>query len=79
MPTLLNWRRYKLLFYSREPGEPPHVHVLKGPRQLKVWLSDLTVARNAGFADHEVNAILKKEGREKDHFTKAWYDFFGNR
>ena len=53
MPTVFRWKGYRFLFYSKEIGEPPHIHVLKDGRQLKIWLSDLRVARNVGFAAHE--------------------------
>jgi hypothetical protein len=35
MPTLLRWRGYGFHFYSREPDEPPHFHVIKGRAQAK--------------------------------------------
>jgi hypothetical protein len=38
MPVLLRWHGHRFLFYSMEPGEPPHIHVLKDGKQLKVWL-----------------------------------------
>ncbi len=78
MPTLLNWKGHKFLFYSREPGEPPHVHVLKNDKQLKVWLGNIAVARNVRFAAHEVTAILKVVKVHKNEFTRAWNDHFGN-
>ncbi|MCO6187204.1 DUF4160 domain-containing protein [Rhizobium sp. L1K21] len=78
MPTLLNWKGHKFLFYSKEIGEPPHVHVLKDKKQLKVWLSDLRVARNAGFAAHEVNAILAVIAENRAQFLETWNDYFGH-
>ena len=35
MPVVLRWNGYKFLFYSKEPGEPPHIHVIKDDKQLK--------------------------------------------
>ena len=54
MPTVLRWRGYKFLFFSLEEGEPPHVHVRKGSGQAKFWLSDCQLAKERGFADHEL-------------------------
>jgi Domain of unknown function (DUF4160) len=51
MPTLLRWRGYRFHFYSREPDEPPHVHVIKGGGQAKIWLSDCSLVKSVGFAD----------------------------
>jgi len=45
---------------------------------LKVWLRDLGVARNAGFTDHEVNAILKVVAEHRQGFEEAWNDHFGH-
>ena len=36
MPVLLRWESHRFLFYSGEVGEPPHIHVLKDRKQLKI-------------------------------------------
>jgi hypothetical protein len=59
MRVVLRWHGHRFLFYSKEIGEPAHIHVLKDGKQLKIWLKDMRVARNAGFAIHEVNDILR--------------------
>ncbi|WP_186386496.1 MULTISPECIES: DUF4160 domain-containing protein [unclassified Stappia] len=78
MPTVLRWRGYQFLFYSKEIGEPPHIHVLKDGKQIKIWLSSCSVARNVGFAAHEVNDILKATERHRSAFLEAWNDHFGH-
>lgn len=78
MPTLLLWRGHRFFFYSKEVGEPPHVHVLKDGKQMKVWLSDLRVARKAGFAAHEANDILGVIAENRHAFLEAWNDYFGH-
>jgi hypothetical protein len=78
MPVLLRWQGHRFLFYSKEIGEPPHVHVLKDRKQLKVWLRDLSVARNVGFAPHEVNAIVRIVADCRIDFLEAWNDHFGH-
>ncbi|MGF9694805.1 DUF4160 domain-containing protein [Rhizobium sp. 0TCS1.26] len=78
MPVVLRWRGHRFLFYSMEVGEPPHIHVLKDAKQLKVWLSDLRLARNVGFAPHELNDILKIIAENRLKFLEAWHDYFGN-
>jgi hypothetical protein len=77
MPTVLRWRGYRFSFYSREPDEPPHVHVVKGGAQAKFWLADCSLARTVGFADHELTRIAVKVRQERERFLKAWHDFFG--
>nr|WP_245197676.1 DUF4160 domain-containing protein [Jiella mangrovi] len=66
------------MFYSKEIGEPPHIHILKDGKQLKVWLKDMRLARNAGFSAREVNAIMKIVAKNNDSFLEAWNDHFGN-
>jgi hypothetical protein len=78
VPTLLLWKGHRFLLYSKEVGEPPHIHILKDGKQLKVWLKDGSVARNAGFAPHEVNAILKVVAAHRSRFEEAWNDHFGH-
>lgn len=78
MPVLLPWQGHRLLFYSREIGEPQHIHVLKDRKQLKLWLRDLDVARNAGFAAHEVGAIVRVVAEHREQFLEAWDGYFGH-
>lgn len=68
MPTLLLWKGHRFLLYSKEIGEPPHIHVLKDGKQLKVWLRGLGVARNAGFGGHEVNGYPQSHRGTSDTF-----------
>ena len=51
MPTLLIWHGYRFRFYALDRDEPPHVHVVKDGKSLKVWLQNLEVARNQGYND----------------------------
>ena len=78
MPVVLRWNGHRFLFYSKEVGEPPHIHILKDNRQLKVWLSDLRVARNEGFAQHEANELVRVTAANRERFLEAWNDYFGN-
>jgi hypothetical protein len=78
MPVILRWRGHRFLFYSKEIGEPPHIHVLKDSKQLKVWLSDLSIARSTGFARHEVSDILTVVAENRQQFLEAWNDYFGH-
>jgi len=77
MPTLLVWRGYRFRFYALDKGEPPHIHVVKDARSVKVWLSDLKVARNTGYTDREVAEVLRVVDEHRDEWIGAWNDFFG--
>jgi hypothetical protein len=74
---VLRWRGYRFFLYSGDEGEPLHVHARKDRRQAKVWLADLTVAANIGFAPHELAALVRKVGEHNDEFRRAWRDHFG--
>jgi hypothetical protein len=76
MPTVLRWRGHRFFFWSREPNEPPHVHVDRAESTVKIWLTDLSVAYNDGYAPHEVNRILKAVAKHRDGFLEAWNEHF---
>jgi hypothetical protein len=38
MPTLLVWHGHKFRFYALDMDEPPHCHIVKDGKSLKVWL-----------------------------------------
>jgi hypothetical protein len=56
MPTIFRDGPYRFFFFSHEPNEPPHVHVERGERSLKVWLDAVAMAKSQGFRGHEINA-----------------------
>lgn len=59
MPTVLRRGPYRFYFFSHEPNEPPHVHVDRDQLSAKIWLQPVALARNIGFAAHELNRILR--------------------
>jgi len=77
VPTLLIWRGYKFRFYALDTGEPPHVHIVKDGKSLKVWLQSVEVARNKGYTDQEVARLLAIVAERRDDWMGAWNDFFG--
>ncbi len=77
MPTLLIWHGHKFRFYALEMDEPPHVHVVKDGKSLKVWLESLEVASNKGYNDREMARLLTVVSEHRDDWIGAWNDFFG--
>lgn len=77
MPTLLIWHGYKFRFYALDKGEPPHVHVFKDGKSLKVWLRNLEVARNTGYNERDVAQLLAVVSEHRDEWVETWHDFFG--
>lgn len=57
MPTVLRIGPYRFHFYSREIGEPPHVHVARDDFEAKFWLDPVRVAANYGFRPAELRRI----------------------
>lgn len=57
VPTILRIQGFRVYFWSREPNEPPHVHLDKGGASAKVWLEPVALASNVGFPAHELGVI----------------------
>ncbi|MBC2772085.1 DUF4160 domain-containing protein [Rhizobium sp. AQ_MP] len=77
MPTIFVWKGWKFLFFSLDRGEPPHVHVRKDRKELKLWLDPVRVAYNRRVPDHEVNAIIDVVNEHRKEFIDAWNRYFG--
>jgi hypothetical protein len=60
-----------------KPNEPPHIHVDKGDRTVKVWLETLEVAKNSGFRAHEITGIIAIIGGHRALFVEKWHEYFG--
>jgi hypothetical protein len=79
MPTVLRWNGYRFFFYSADGDEPPHIHVVKGEYEAKVWLSDGAVALNLGFPARDLREIVRKTREQSAAFLEAWNDYFADR
>jgi len=77
MPTILRDGPYRVYFYSHEANEPPHVHVDRDERSAKVWLGPVGLARNFGFASHELRRILRLVEDHQVELRKRWRDVHG--
>jgi hypothetical protein len=78
MPTVLRSGPYRFYFYSHEPNEPPHVHVDRDDLSAKFWLDPVALARNFGFAAHEVNTIESTVQANQKLLLEAWRGYFGD-
>ncbi|MGE7370152.1 DUF4160 domain-containing protein [Neorhizobium sp. NPDC001467] len=76
MPTLLIWHGYKFRFYALDVGEPPHVHIVKDAKSLKLWLKNLEVAQNKGYSEQEVARLLQVATEHRDQWIGTWNEFF---
>ena len=77
MPTVMRIGPYRFHFYSREPNEPPHIHVRRDDCEAKFWLQPVSIADNLGYSQTELNRI---EGHVNEHCQKlidAYTEFHG--
>ena len=77
MPTVLRDGPYSFVFFSSDGAEPPHIHVKRDRQLAKFWFDPIRLAKNRGFADHELNRI---EGLIQQHLQtllEAWHEYFG--
>lgn len=77
MPTVFRKGPYRFHFYSREPGEPPHIHVARADLEAKFWLDPVLLAENFGFANHELSKIAGLVEENEQDFLSAWSKFHG--
>jgi hypothetical protein len=76
MPTIHREGQYAFIFFSSDKGEPPHIHVKQDRRIAKFWLAPVTLAKNRGFAGHELNQIARLIAKNEAMFLEAWNDYF---
>ena len=60
-----------------DPTPRPHVHIRKGRQELKVWLDDVSVARNRGVGAKDTRDLLRATERNRDDLMEAWNDQVG--
>lgn len=76
MPTIHRERGYRFSFYSREPGEPPHVHVFHGDVEAKVWLEPVALASSRGFSLKQIRDSIEIVRANRDYLLERWHGFF---
>lgn len=76
MPTVLQVGPYSFIFFSSDRGEPGHIHVKRDRQLAKFWLDPVSLAKNRGFKDHELNDISQLVEEHKPILLEAWHDYF---
>jgi hypothetical protein len=77
MPTVLRVGPYSFVFFSSDQTEPSHIHVKRDRSIAKYWLEPVTLAKNHGFADHELNAIESLVIQHHQLLLDGWHAYFG--
>ncbi len=76
MPTVLRVGSYSFVFFSSDRGDPVHIHVKRERHVAKFWLEPVELAKNLGFAHHEVNEIERLVTKHRDFLIEAWHEYF---
>ena len=76
MPTLLIGG-YRFRFYAQDRDEPPHMHVLRGGADAKVWLRPVELEYSYDFNSREIQRILALTREHQAELLEAWYGYFG--
>ena len=76
MPTVCQIGPYSFIFFSSDKGEPPHIHVRCDRQLVKFWLQPVSLSKNRGFKDHELNEILQLVETYEQTLLEAWHDYF---
>lgn len=76
MPTVHKENGFRFYFYRHESFEPPHIHVDKGGCTAKIWLLELSMAKNIGFNAKELREIMEIVRNNHKMMTERWYEYF---
>jgi len=77
-PTVHREKGFRFFFYSNEGLEPPHIHVVKGGNEAKIWLTpEVSVAENYGFFRKEPNTVLGIVEANLEKFLEEYYRWHG--
>ena len=77
MPTVLRIGPYRFHFYSREPNEPPHIHVERGDVEAKFWLKPVSLVSNYGFRAQELRKLERLVEENCQTLIEAYIAFHG--
>ncbi|MDF5724294.1 MAG: DUF4160 domain-containing protein [Rhizonema sp. PD37] len=76
MPTVLQVGPYSFIFFSSDRGEPPHIHVKRDKQIAKFWLDPISLEKNRGLKEHELNQIARLVEEYQTVLLDAWHDYF---
>jgi len=74
VPTILRKKGYRIGFYSAEPDEPAHVHVVKHGCEAKFWLGAVQLNWNKGFRDPDLREIAEILETHETDLLQAWHE-----
>jgi hypothetical protein len=78
MPTVFQIGPYSFIFFSSDRGEAVHIHVKRDRQIAKFWLDPISLAKNRGFKEHELNRITRLVVENQQTLLEAWNDHFSS-
>ena len=75
MPTV-QIEGFKFRFYSSDGNEPPHVHIIKGEAEAKIWLQPVVVEYNRRYSTRDLNRILRLAHQHQTRLLEVWNAYF---
>ncbi len=75
MPTILI-EGFKFRFYSSDQYEPPHMHVIKGENEAKIWLQPVEVEYSYGYNSTVLNRLVRLARQNQTILLEAWNAYF---
>ena len=78
MPTVLQFGPYSFIFFNSARGEPPHIHIKRDRQIAKFWLEPISLEKNRGFKEHELNQIARLIEEHQTTLWDAWHDYFNS-
>ena len=76
MPTVLRSGPYRVLFYSSDSEEPPHVHVERDDYTAKFWLNPVRLQSSRGFKPVEIRRIQRLVEEHREALRRRWDAYF---
>lgn len=77
-PTVLRYKNYRLLFFSKEENRI-HIHVLSPHGEAKFWIEpEIELAENHGLSQKQSNEIKKVIEENENDIRNAWKNHFSN-
>ena len=75
MPTV-TIEDFRFRFYTSDGNEPPHMHVIRGEAEAKIWLQPVVVEYNRRYSTSELNRILRLTRQHQTHLLEVWNAYF---
>jgi hypothetical protein len=53
-----------------------NIHVKRNRQIAKFWLNPISLAKNRGFKEHELNRIAELVEENRQKLLEAWHEYF---